>query len=507
MAANGTRPLRRAARAAMKRITIVGAGFCGTMTAVHLLQRSRTPLHIRLVDRNETQVGRGVAYSTEEPCHLLNVPAGRMSAFPTDPDHFLRWANAHRKDSGAAPRLSAVTPDTYLPRKLYGDYLAELLRDAIAQRGHHTVDTVLDEVTGMDTLADSTIAVQTASGGQWQADACVLALGNPIPGTPNEWSAAFTGSRRYCGNPWSKELLPALLQASSCLLLGCGLTTLDVIASLEHHRYQGTIHTISRRGLVPLPHTTKRHPLPGLPTEIMQASGDLRRLLNRVRALAEQSSDGDGGWQAVIDALRAHTPSLWRALGIAQQKQFIRHVRRYWDHHRHRVAPPIRATFDRLVATGQVRLHRGRIEAVTDRSFPSGGVDVLLRTGGGAMRALSVDYVVNCTGPAALSRSINQPLFNSLTSLYPEVADPLGLGFTADADMRLPGAPGRAPIFSVGPPVKGALWECTAVPECRQDVVRVVAALADLTANSAQSHGDARPRTSARVKHTTSFCR
>ena len=102
-------------------IAIVGGGVAGTLTAMQLLRASAS-VRVVLINQDAT-IGRGVAYSTSSRSHLLNVPAARMSAFPDDPDHFLRWARM---------RLGPATPnDAFLPRQLYGEYVAELLRPSM----------------------------------------------------------------------------------------------------------------------------------------------------------------------------------------------------------------------------------------------------------------------------------------------------------------------------------------------------------------------------------------
>ena len=81
-----------------KRITIIGSGASGTLLAANLL-RSETncSLEINLVDKKE-KIGRGVAYSTTSDCHLLNVPAAKMSAFADDMEHFYRWLKENDYD-------------------------------------------------------------------------------------------------------------------------------------------------------------------------------------------------------------------------------------------------------------------------------------------------------------------------------------------------------------------------------------------------------------------------
>src|SRR5580692_1765212 len=101
-------------------VAIVGAGFSGTLTAVNLLRHAhREPLRILLIDRDRH--ARGTAYSVQSAPHLLNVPAGRMSAVSSEPLDFLRFAQKS---------VPGATAEDFLPRSLYGDYLEQLLSAA-----------------------------------------------------------------------------------------------------------------------------------------------------------------------------------------------------------------------------------------------------------------------------------------------------------------------------------------------------------------------------------------
>ena len=111
-------------------IAIVGGGFSGTLVATHLLKTASQPLTIKLIERGR-QIGKGIAYSTETNCHLLNVSAGNMSAFPHDPGHLLRWLQYNRNELGAF-FAEEVNASTFIPRKVYGLYIQSILAEAEA---------------------------------------------------------------------------------------------------------------------------------------------------------------------------------------------------------------------------------------------------------------------------------------------------------------------------------------------------------------------------------------
>src|SRR5882757_6529297 len=104
------------------RVVVVGGGAAGTITAVHLMRAARGRLEVILLDR-DGKFGPGLAYGTDDPLHLLNVPAERMGAVAGRPDHFLAWLGGRGSQTAGAE---------FLPRGLYGRYLAELLDEAAA---------------------------------------------------------------------------------------------------------------------------------------------------------------------------------------------------------------------------------------------------------------------------------------------------------------------------------------------------------------------------------------
>jgi uncharacterized NAD(P)/FAD-binding protein YdhS len=375
--------------------------------------------------------------------------------------------------------VSAIDGEAYLPRKCYGDYLAELLQDTLRRYKQHSVEIIIDEVVEVRSKAASHIDIVSAAGDEWRTDACVLALGTSTPPDPLRWSLDDFVSERFFRDPWTPNIVPTLVQSDTCVLIGSGLTTLDVVTALDDHGYRGSIHIVSRSGLLPLAHTACHTPPQCNDLEtVLKTGSDIRKVFRQVRLMAAHASRNSADWQGVMDILRPHIPSLWQQLGSAQQRRFLRHVRRYWDHHRHRVAPAVRNRFDRLVANGQVQIHHARVGDVQRRHTRRKPLELSLHARAGSIDKLEADYIVNCTGPAFISCDTTQRVVQKLRDAYPSVIDPLGLGLNVDSDMRLCIPKQQAPIFTLGAPLKGQLWECTAVPECRQAVARIVETLA-----------------------------
>src|ERR1700710_1793403 len=181
----------------VQRIAIVGGGAAGSLAAVHLLRepRNRGGLEIELIDRTGT-FGAGVAYGTEDPLHLLNVPAVRMGAIHGHPEHFHDWL---------AERGEPVAEEAFLPRGLYATYIRDLLAQAereadgarLRRRGGE-VETITERVG--DGVAP--LELTFADGERLQGDRVILAPGPPRGGRPTRGPPGLEGSGGYVGDPW-----------------------------------------------------------------------------------------------------------------------------------------------------------------------------------------------------------------------------------------------------------------------------------------------------------------
>lgn len=448
-------------------VAVIGAGFSGVMTTVHLL-RSRPARPVRVVMVNRSGVmARGVAYGTNSPAHLLNVPAGRMSAFPDDPGHFARYVQS--RDPSAAPA-------SFVRRSLYGEYLEANLAEAVATGAPNTLEQVVAGVASVEPGLGGAV-VTTTDGARLRADAVVLAVGNYPPAHPPGLPESFLSSPWYVRDPWAAGALAAVPTASPVLLVGTGLTMLDVALDLASRGVLGAV-AVSRRGLLPRPHdpdvppAEPSHRPPGVEA-LATVSGLIRAVREQVRVRVKDGGD----WRQVIDSLRAITPALWSRLDSAERARFLRHARPYWDVHRHRAAPRVCAAVERLRASGWLAVRPGRLlgaeedEAGVRVRFSPRGTD--------AADELRVGAVVNCTGPATDVRTAGDPLLANLFRRGLAKPDPLGLGIGVAADGRVVSATGEPSgvLFYVGPLLRARDGEGTAVPELRVHAAGVVGAV------------------------------
>lgn len=439
---------------------IIGAGFSGSLLAVHLLRRLPRGAKVHLIERR-SEFGSGLAYSTVNSSHLLNVRAERMSAFENEPEHFLRWL-------AQQPDFDLKSGSAFVPRGIYGRYVQSLLTEQLAaEGGNRNLYLFPDEASDLE-FTSSGVTIRMSGGRPVRVDATVLAVGNFPPQVP-AGAEMLENSPRYQPNPWDREATARIAGDASVLVIGTGLTMVDFVLNLLDHGHAGPIIALSRRGL--LPHRHAAAP-PAIPFEAKPEGLELSQRLRQVRATA-RSQD----WRAVFDGLRPHTQSWWSGLDAPQKERFLRHLRPWWDIHRHRMAPAIAERIDRAIEQGALSVVGGKITRILER--PDGFEIGFRRRSQSESGRLMVDHVVNCSGPSSDYRRIEQPLLRSLLARGVIRPDPFSLGLDIDTDLRLVDRDGHAQphLYALGPVTRGRFWECTAVPEIRKQAEELAAQL------------------------------
>jgi uncharacterized NAD(P)/FAD-binding protein YdhS len=444
----------------MATIAIVGAGFSGTLLTLHLLRRCCAATRIHLIERNR-QFGPGAAYSTGNASHLLNVPAAKMSAFRDRPGDFVDWL----QDQEMPDLGPGAGPGTFVPRQLFGAYIRSLLLSEMRRPDNVGRLKLSRGTVGSLAAGAGGLTLSLDRGRSIEADLAVLAIGNFPPEPPPGADDGLLGSRLYRADPWGADTFTALDPEAPVMLLGTGLTTIDAIISLIDHGHRGPIHALSRRGLLPRRHeagaTMAAPPSPALPTRLSQLTRSLREATSQ--ALAEGRS-----WQPVLDQLRPFTQDVWNALSAEDRQRFLRHLRPWWDVHRHRMAPAVADRIAARRASGQLQIHVGRIERFETRA------DCVLvsyrRRRSGEQVVLEAGRVINCAGPGCDYDRITDPLVRSLLAAGLVRPDSLRLGLDVTANCALKQRDGSISrrLFAIGPVTKAAFWEMTAVPDIRR---------------------------------------
>lgn len=464
----------------MPTIAIVGGGLSGSLVAIHFLRLAvgQKNLDIHLFE-GKNEVGRGVAYSTQSSAHLLNVPRESMSLFPESPDHFVQWLKAAgRFDEG----------NRFISRGCYGDYVVDTLSEAVEKK-----DPAIDWQVHAEWVVSVTpdegngAIIQGSLGTILPVDTIILATGNPPPGAP----CPVPDSPRYIANPWEVLQWDQAYYQQTVLILGTGLTMVDMVLSLVEQGHTGKIYALSRHGMIPT-----AYPASGIPS-VKAVTGEdvsipmrlkplIRWVQERLRAEGAKGGSGDSqrlgiAWQRVLETLRPHLPRLWQQFSVLEKRQFLCHVRPYWEVYRHRLPPAVHEQVMGLLGSGRLEILKGTMIRIAPHPE---GLQLQYRPRGAStttLQELNVAWVMNATGPNTRVATLENPLLQKLLKQGLIHADPFQLGLSAtDSGQVLDVLGAPVPfLYTLGPPLKGQLWETTAVPEIRTQAQALAALLLD----------------------------
>jgi uncharacterized NAD(P)/FAD-binding protein YdhS len=336
-------------------VSIAGGGASAVMVLTHLSRHAEAKKlkRITIYDR-AGRFAQGIAYSTDNTLHLLNVRANNMSAFPEDPAHLVRWL---------AERNYPYKDIDFIPRPVYALYLRDLWDGAVEALQEQGCEIVLKKEEFKKELDTVT----------------VIATGNAFPYAPKgvEELSARDG---YHAHPWAIRYDQI---QGDVVIPGTGLSMIDTVVALDGAGFKGNITAISRNGLIPATHTD-----PAIYKDFF--AGDQPKttygLISRIRREIKSAAKNNIPWQAVIDAIRPHTNNIWRGLEQKEQKK-IRRVMALWNIHRHRMAPEASAVIERLKKEGRLKIVKDSVERVEK------GLVVK-----GRKNTYKADYVVNCLG-------------------------------------------------------------------------------------------------------------
>lgn len=423
----------------MTRVAIAGGGASGALVAANLLRLGDSSLEVVVVEPR-TELGQGVAYSTTEPWHRLNVPVAGMSGIADDPDHFQRWSGA--------------PAEAFLSRLDYGRYLGEVLADAVASspaRLRHVRSTV-ERVRG----DGQGVRVTLAAGEEVSADALVLATGVELPPRLT-YLEPLLGDPRVILDPWAPGALDAVRDGETVAIIGSSLTAIDVTGSILLTRPRATVVALSRHGNLPLPHEDPWRPKLPEPVftvdEFHSFDSPFQRAVERVRSYGDD-------WPRAVDSLRPITQALWQSFDQPMRREFLTNYRNLWDTHRHRVAPSVARDLERWTGEGRFVVKAAAISGID--SVGSG-----LRVVAPDSR-FDVDRIVVAVGPDPDATA--SPLLGS--AIRDGLLRPGLEGIAIDVDpvtgrvLDALGEP-RLPAYAIGALRKGALWETLAMPEIR----------------------------------------
>jgi uncharacterized NAD(P)/FAD-binding protein YdhS len=445
-------------------VVIIGGGFAGAVTAIKLLDQAAVPLSITIIERRE-ELGRGVAYSTTDPVHLVNGPADIFSLYPDDMQHLSRWLAANGPENGWQPpdNIGASSP----PRYLYGTYVRSEIQRAVSQARfgstlHHVRASAASLVS-----APHRIRVTTTDGGVIEADEAVLALGVFQP-RPAAREAAVARHPLFSANPWDGVALDRLTASREILIVGASLSMVDAIASLEARGYRGRYRVISRRGQFvegrrdaePLRDFLAEGPLPAT----------ARALLSRVKAERRAIAAAGGDWQSLPLAIRPHILPLWQKADDQERRRFARHLRAFWDVTAHRSAPESNKVIERVLAEGRLSQTRARLAGL---AVDKKGISATLVANGESEKTV-FGGVIDCRGHQLHDwRQISDPFVRQLVASGEVRPHSTAFGIDATPEGDVIDDEGRVHrnLSAIGHPLRGVAWESSSITEQRTQAI------------------------------------
>ena len=426
-------------------IAIIGGGISGTLTVLQCIKQSIKPLSIIWFD-SQNKYCRGYAYNTFDYNHLLNVRANNMSVFADNKNHFVDWLKQN---------YSHYSSNDFVPRKIYGDYIEHIFESLKKSNPLVDIIKVSEEVTSINKI-NSTFEIKTDK--IVEVKKVVLALGNFLPAHPHSISQEFMLSVNYFQNAFDIQLTNQIQQKQDITIIGSGLTMIDVVVSLAKYNYKGMIRVISPHAYIPQAH--EENPLPSIAPFIDTTKKysliELVSLVNKKLKIAKKEQLS---LHSVIDGMRPYLQSLWLNFSTEEKRQFLRHLRHKWGVARHRAPLQSIEIFNRLKLTQQLVLRKGRIY---DIKVTLSGFEILYRNVQNISKNIETELIINCTGPESDYTKLKSTLIQQLIKNSIIEPDDIHYGLKSSKDGYL-----SQNLYTIGPPLKGTLWESMAVPEIR----------------------------------------
>lgn len=451
----------------MTNLAIIGGGAAGAAVFGALLARDVDDT-VHWVAGDAAPAGHGVAYSTQEEHHLLNVRASGMGLYLDADEDFAAFS---------AQQRAGAKPTDFLPRRLFGHYVESQLRKRMHAAGQRQRDFRVHARQACSIRPTSQgYTITLDDGTALTAQRVVLALGALDARPLRTVTAAALDSGVYVMDPWTLTSQP--LSPRRLTVIGTGLTAVDTLISASKRWPDAELIAVSRHGLLPFTHPEL--PITPFPHQaeinasLLDCNGPAQ-VLATIRGVFAAHQDID--WRSVIDGLRPINAKLWQGFDARQRRQFLRHVRWIWESSRHRLAPESAETLQQLRDEGRLHIHSARVLAVDGK----GPLSITLRSRATQrITRMESDVVVQATGLDTAVAFAKSPLLAKLLKSGLVVADPLQLGLLAQADGRLIGENGDVhhSLYAIGSLLRGNLWECTAMPEIRQAADKLATLLA-----------------------------
>jgi len=445
----------------------IGVSFLAQLVAEAIACQCTDGLEIIMFEPQCT-AGPGYAYQDDFPGNLLNTRADTMSALASDKAHFLTWLKRHRAEwETQFPHLT-VTPDAFLPRSLFGQYLADTFAStvAMARAAGISFRQVSDKVVDLVACYDGDYYIDTNGSGAFHASRIVLCCGN----LDSTNFPALVGAAHFYNNPYpGRKFGTSVDRDASVCVLGTNLSAIDTVISLIEGGHRGKIICASRNGRLPSVRGTLNDPITlqfvtrQRIDDIIAANGgklnlldvsmlikceyerctgsqlDLEAIMNRRTGVydylsteIDESASQQRFWQSVIYATNSIVDYIWHKLDLAEKRVFQSSVKALW--YSYRVSFPIENArkireymrTDRMSVFGGLTDIRKRAD---DGVFELKIVDMR----SGFRSTIECDVVINATSYSTDVTQTDDPLVRNLLRRRLAQANEFG-GFELDFD-------------------------------------------------------------------------
>ncbi len=444
-----------------KRIGIIGGGFSGTMLIRHLVEQQNVIQSISIYNSN-ADFARGVAYNPRSSKLLLNVVAGKMSAFPDKPNHFVEWCLS--KGIGNENAIDLLS-SSFLSRSIYGNYLNDIWKETqeIAKKNGHNLNLIPNKVIKIN-KEDTNLQIKSESGNEI-VDYLILATGNELPGNPQIKSVDFFNSNLYQQNPWRINF-SKISMTEPILILGNGLTMVDTVMELRENGFQQKIVSVSPNGFNILPHRNFNFQYNG-PIKDLKDNKSLLELLSLFKSELKKLNEFGISAEPLIDALRPNTQQIWQSLSLEEKRIFMKRLRHFWGVARHRIPFSSYDYIQKERIANRLEILAGKVVDLTikDNSVLATIYDKKNNTELNSQFA----QVINCTGPETKIEKSGNELLIQMKSDGFIIQDDLQLGIEVNDSYQVINSQNQVEenMFAIGGLLKGKLWESTAINELR----------------------------------------
>lgn len=440
-------------------IIIIGGGASGLLLLANICNKATKRTSITMINTGHP-IARGIAYSTSNVNHLLNVRVSRMSAFTEDTNHFTNWILSKQEYS---EYHSDSLGECFVPRKMYGHYLDELYHSIISDHSKNIDFTYIDDVVIDLKKSENIFTVLLKNNQAIEGVKAVLCTGNQPPITLPGLSSLKNSDRIFI-NPWDEKAVENINQDEPVFIIGAGLTMVDTAISLIDQGFKNKIIVLSKHGAIPLPHPNERVTVPH--SDIVPPS-DLHKIFSNLKARIRSAIDNTEWHEPVLEAVRPYTQKIWQELSIEEKNRFMRHINHRWSKLRHRLPLQVYDFIQALIAKNQVELYAGKLISVEENQ-ESLTVEFFNKESNSIIKK-EVQRIINCIGPEGNISKVENPLINNMLTSGMIANDALSLGFNATGDGKIINKQGEIVenLFTIGSGLRGILWESTAIPEIR----------------------------------------